>query len=173
MDSTWKSPRCCVGCVVLCDVCCLMAVLWRRRPLSPPGARRIRQVGCGYSCRIRQEGRNASVVPTAPLIFFQPLSSCLAYPGSAAWTVRHRDTRKSPLSCEKKYHGCCLRLRVYLSYLSKMQVTRPYGKGFPGSSVGKESSCNAGDPGLIPGSGRSVGEGLGYPLQYSWASLVA
>ena len=45
--------------------------------------------------------------------------------------------------------------------------------GFPGSSVGKESACNAGDPGSIPGSGRSAGEGIGYPLQYSWASLVA
>ena len=44
---------------------------------------------------------------------------------------------------------------------------------FPHSSVGKESTCNAGDPGLIPGSGRSTGEGIGYPLQYSWASLVA
>ena len=41
------------------------------------------------------------------------------------------------------------------------------------SSVGKESACNAGDPGSIPGSGRSVREGIGYPLQYSWASLVA
>ena len=40
-------------------------------------------------------------------------------------------------------------------------------QGFPGSSVGKESACNAGDPGLIPGSGRSTGEGKGYPLQYS------
>ena len=39
--------------------------------------------------------------------------------------------------------------------------------------AGKESACNAGDPGLIPGSGRSAGEGIGYPLQYSWASLVA
>ena len=45
--------------------------------------------------------------------------------------------------------------------------------GFPESSVGKESACNAGYPGLIPGSGRSAGEGIGYPLQYSWASLVA
>ena len=45
--------------------------------------------------------------------------------------------------------------------------------GFPDSSVGKESTCNAGDPNLIPGSGRSVGEEIGYPLQYSWASLVA
>ena len=45
--------------------------------------------------------------------------------------------------------------------------------GFPGSSAGKESTCNAEDPGLIPGSGRSPGEGIGYPLQYSWTSLVA
>ena len=44
---------------------------------------------------------------------------------------------------------------------------------FPDSSVGKESACNAGDPGSIPGSGRSAGEGIGYPLQDSWASLVA
>ena len=45
--------------------------------------------------------------------------------------------------------------------------------GFPVSSAGKESTCNAGDPGLIPGLGRSAGEGIGCPLQYSWASLVA
>ena len=38
--------------------------------------------------------------------------------------------------------------------------------GFPTSSVGKESTCNAGDPGSIPGSGGSAGEGIGYPLQY-------
>ena len=44
---------------------------------------------------------------------------------------------------------------------------------FPHSSVGKESACNPGDPSLIPGSRRSVGEGIGYPLQYTWASLVA
>src|SRR5574338_514941 len=44
---------------------------------------------------------------------------------------------------------------------------------FPGSLAGKESSCNAGDPGSIPGLGRSPGEGVGYPLEYSWASLVA
>ena len=43
----------------------------------------------------------------------------------------------------------------------------------PNGSVGKESICNAVDPGSIPGSGRSAGEGIGYPLQYSWASLVA
>ena len=46
-------------------------------------------------------------------------------------------------------------------------------KGLPDRSVGKVSACNAGDPGSIPESGRSAGEGIGYPLQYSWASLVA
>ena len=44
---------------------------------------------------------------------------------------------------------------------------------FPGSSVGKESLCQAGDPSWIPGLGRFAGEGIGYPPQYSWASLVA
>ena len=45
--------------------------------------------------------------------------------------------------------------------------------GFPDSSVGKESACNVGDPDSIFGSGRSAGEGTGYSLKYSWASLVA
>ena len=45
--------------------------------------------------------------------------------------------------------------------------------GFPNSSVGKESAFNSGDPGSIPGLGRSAGEGIGHPLQYSWTSLVA
>ena len=44
---------------------------------------------------------------------------------------------------------------------------------FPNSLVGKESACNSGDPGSILGSGRSSRKGIGYPLQYSWASLVA
>ena len=46
-------------------------------------------------------------------------------------------------------------------------------QGIPDSSVGKEYACNAGDPGSIPGLGRSAREEIGYPLQYSWASLVA
>ena len=44
---------------------------------------------------------------------------------------------------------------------------------FPGGSEGNESSCNAGEPSSIPGLGRCPREGIGYPLQYSWASLVA
>ena len=45
--------------------------------------------------------------------------------------------------------------------------------GFPHSSVGIESACNSRDLGSIPGWGRSTGKGIGYPLQYSWVSLVA
>ena len=45
--------------------------------------------------------------------------------------------------------------------------------GFPGISAGKESACNVGDPSLIPGSGRSPGEGINNQLEYSWASLLA
>ena len=44
--------------------------------------------------------------------------------------------------------------------------------GFPRSSAGNESTCNIGDPDLIPGLGSYAREGIGYPLQCSWASLV-
>ena len=46
-------------------------------------------------------------------------------------------------------------------------------EGFPDTSVGKESACNAGDLGSVPGSEGPAGEGIGYPLQYSWVSLMA
>ena len=49
----------------------------------------------------------------------------------------------------------------------------PIHQGFPDSSVAKESACDSVNPGWIPGWGRSTGERIGYPLQYSWASLVA
>ena len=64
-----------------------------------------------------------------------------------------------------KFHNELLPLEVNESSKSFL--------GFLDSSFGKESACNAGDPGLIPGSGSSFGEGISYPLQYSWASLVA
>ena len=51
--------------------------------------------------------------------------------------------------------------------LEKGQAIHSSIQGFPGGSDGNESTCNAGDPGLIPGSGRSTGEGIGYPLWYS------
>ena len=61
-------------------------------------------------------------------------------------------------------------ITLLLSYL----YSRIYFISYPtSSSAGKESACNVGDPGSILGLGRSPGEGIGYPLQYSWASLVA
>ena len=54
---------------------------------------------------------------------------------------------------------------VGLVYKEKLKAYKIM--GFPGSSAGKESACSAGDPSLIPGLGRSPGEGIGYPLRYS------
>ena len=53
------------------------------------------------------------------------------------------------------------------------RLPTPVFLGSPGGPAGKECACNAGDVGSIPGFGRSPVEGKGYPLQYSWASLVA
>ena len=58
------------------------------------------------------------------------------------------------------------------TYTHTHLCTHTYIWGFLGGSDGKESICNAGDPGSIPGSGRSPGQWIGYPLQYSWASLL-
>ena len=55
----------------------------------------------------------------------------------------------------------------------KIKKSKQHTSGFPDSPVGKESTYNAGDPSSIPGLGRSAGEEIGYPLQYSWAFLVA
>ena len=54
-----------------------------------------------------------------------------------------------------------------------MQIAKVALDGFSHSSLGKESACNAGNSGSIPGLGRSAGEGIGFPLQNSWISLVA
>ena len=66
-----------------------------------------------------------------------------------------------------------LKNRKYLGINLATDLKVCWKLGFPGSSAGKESACNAGDPSLIPGSGSSPGEGIGCPLQCSWASLVA
>ena len=55
----------------------------------------------------------------------------------------------------------------------KNRLHTPLFLGFPGGSDSKESTCNVGDLGLIPGLGRSTGEAIGYVLQYSWTSLMA
>ena len=66
----------------------------------------------------------------------------------------------------KSHTSDSLKLGMFVGYQSSS-------KGFPGSSAGKESTRKAGDPQSIPGSGRCPGEGIGYPLQFSWASLMA
>ena len=73
-----------------------------------------------------------------------------------------------------KYQGL-LGLQTRLNSVCMCTCTHIYTHmwGFPGSSAGKESTCNAGDPSSITGLGRSPGEGIGYPPQYYWASLVA
>ena len=72
----------------------------------------------------------------------------------------------------------CVRTHIYMGFITLYMCvcvcmcTHIY-MGFPGSSAGEEPTYNAGDPGSIPGLGQSPGEGIGYPLQYSWDSLVA
>ena len=68
--------------------------------------------------------------------------------------LKHSTTKKI-LNFKREYY-----------FLHSIMVFYPH-KGFPGSSAGEESICNAGDPGSIPGLGRSPGKGKGYPLQYS------
>ena len=71
------------------------------------------------------------------------------------------------------FHEFLMTLPFVLSLFLLAGLQEPFiSLGFPDSSVDKESSCNAGDPGSISGSGRSSGEGIGYPLQYSWASFL-
>ena len=79
-------------------------------------------------------------------------------------------------SLSSQGHPCLLCLNWLVNFCSMSGMnwgTAGSLLGFPGSSAGKESACNAGDLGLSPGSGRFPGEGIGYPLQYYWASLVA
>ena len=74
----------------------------------------------------------------------------------------HDQPRPSPTRHHHQLTACVPSSSVVWEKFQKAPLT-----------VGKESACNAGDPGSISGSGRSTGEGIGYPLQYSWASLVA
>ena len=96
-------------------------------------------------------------------------------PCSAPRSRRHE--RPTPRRLESR--PCSPRLEkacVQQEDCTQPKTNKPVQKittGFPGSSVGKESVCSAGDPGSIPGLGRFPGEGIGYPLQYSWVCPVA
>ena len=99
-----------------------------------------------------------------------PLESGL-YPTGQGHYEEKTSTKQLKKMCEQK-------LRTFqhqIVQLLRRGSLRSAGlvEGLPSSSAGKESACNAGDLGLISGLGKSPGEGLGYPLQYSWASLVA
>ena len=61
-----------------------------------------------------------------------------------------------------------LKKKLFLIDECNLLTLKVISMDFPGGSESKESTCNAGDPGLVPGSGRSPGEGNGYPLQFSW-----
>ena len=69
--------------------------------------------------------------------------------------------------------GCLWEIRAYVHSVAIIRGNLYEGVGFSDSSVCKEFACNTGDPGLIAGSGRYAREGIGYPFQYSWASLAA
>ena len=114
----------------------------------------------------------------------------------ATWTSFPRWPNSRDLLCRKtgtvtlsslgcSHSGCAGKIALVHLLCGRLPATGPVilprpvmevtseSRGFPAGSAGKESSCNAGDPGSIPGSGRSPGEGIGYPLQASWAALVA
>ena len=135
-----------------------------RDPSSIPGVGRSAGEGIGYPLQYSWASLMAQLVKNPPAVletwvwslgWEDPLekgkathSSILAW--RIPWTVFHGVTKSQTWLSDFHLHLC-----------------------FPHSSVGKESACNAGDPGSIPWLGRSTGEGIGYPLQYSWASLVA
>ena len=93
---------------------------------------------------------------------------------SILWTkkLKFRQVIKKLIKITQRSGEARIQVNIYLQRCSFYQITLCLKWGFPHSSAGKESACNAGDPDSIPESRRSAGEGIGYPLQYSWASLV-
>ena len=84
------------------------------------------------------------------------------------WPNWEGNPRKRGYTYTCDYSLCCIE-ETNTTFESNYNPIR----GFPGSSASREFACKAGDPSLIPGLGRHPGEGTGYPLQYSWAFLVA
>ena len=95
---------------------------------------------------------------------FAGLSFCKTH-FSGIWGERNKNWNCPSLGPLLTLENWCLHFSCFI-YIFILN-------GFPHSSVGKEPACNAGDPGSVPELGRFAGEGIGYPLQYSRASLVA
>ena len=104
------------------------------------------------SCSATTDSSRTWTVARQVLLFMRLLQA-----GILEWVAKHSFRESSQLKD-----------RTQVSLISGRFIW-----SFLDSSVGKESACNAGDPGSIPGPGRSTGEEIGCPLQYSWASLVA
>ena len=93
------------------------------------------------------------------------VTSCLHFPFCLAWFPH--SVIKASLSEDSQFDRSMSGINR-CPHLCELHIENPHqAMGFPGGSDGKESACNAGDLGLIPGSGRSPGKGNGYPLQYS------
>ena len=103
------------------------------------------------SCSATTDSSRTWTVARQVLLFMRLLQA-----GILEWVAKHSFRESSQLKD-----------RTQVSLISGRFIW-----SFLDSSVGKESACNAGDPGSIPGPGRSTGEEIGCPLQYSWASLV-
>ena len=92
------------------------------------------------------------------------------------WPFKDVDTCFCVQSCKFTclvYFVTCMQPLQLVALLCTLLYSACIARGFPGSSAGKEATCNAGDPSSIPGLGTSTGDGIGYPFQFSWASLVA
>ena len=89
------------------------------------------------------------------------------------WYQSQRRYKKRKLEFNSPYRNGKILNKIQANQTQPNKRIIYHDQGFLGSSVAKESACNAEDPASIPGSGRFPGEGIGYPLQYSWVSLVA
>ena len=127
--------------------------------LSSPGVATTEFACCSCGAQVPQLPKPGSQSPSSARR--EAAATRSRRPNDSSAAPAHRDWRK-PVCC--KEDGAQPKVSKQVHKIIK---------GFPGSSVGKESACSAGDPGSIPGSGRFAGEGIGYPLQHSWASLVA
>ena len=115
------------------------------------------------------QGRE-TIIPYLSQIFLQFRDSVLATNDNYIGIQRLSKLSDRMNEGLNEYRFSCLGLPGYCRHLKYNFDIKNI--CFPHSSVGKESACNAGDPGSIPGSGRSTREGIGYPFQHSWASLV-